>query len=52
MDDFVISTRTKKELEERMIWFLKIAEKHNLCFKWSKCDFNAKEISILEVVVG
>ena len=52
MYDFVISTRTKKELEKRMIWFLKIAEKHNLCFKWSKCDFDAKGISILEVVVG
>ena len=26
MDDFVIPARTKKELEEKMIWFLKIAE--------------------------
>ena len=33
MDDFVIPAKTKKELDERMIWFLKIAEKHNLCFK-------------------
>ena len=31
---------------------MKIAEKHNLCFKWSKCDFNAEEIPILGVVVG
>ena len=31
---------------------MKIAEKHNLCFKRSKCDFNMKEIPILEVVVG
>ena len=38
------------ELEERTIQFLKVAEKHNLCFKQSKCD--TKEISILEVVVG
>ena len=41
-----------KELKEKTIQFLKIAEKHNLCFKWSKCDFNAKEILILGVVVG
>ena len=27
-------------------------EKHNLCFKQSKCNFNTKEIPILEVVVG
>jgi len=27
-------------------------EKHNLCFKWSKCDFNATEIPILPVWVG
>jgi len=40
------------ELEERTIQFLKVAEKHNLCFKQSKCDFDTKEISILEVVVG
>ena len=31
---------------------MKIAEKHNLCFKWSKCDFNIEEIPILGVVVG
>jgi len=52
MDDFVIPTKTKKELEEQMIRFLKIAEKHNLCFKQSKCDFDMKEIPILEVIVG
>jgi len=50
IDDFIISVKTKKELEERTIWFLKIAEKHNLCFKWLKCDFNVKKIPILEVV--
>jgi len=33
MDDFVIPAKTMKELKERTIWFLKIAEKHNLCFK-------------------
>ena len=33
MDNFVIPAKTKEELEERTIWFLKIAEKHNLCFK-------------------
>ena len=31
---------------------MKIAKKHNLYFKWLKCDFDIKEISILEVVVG
>jgi len=30
---------------------LKITEKHNLCFKWSKCNFNVEEIPILGVVV-
>ena len=51
MDNFVISAKTMKELKERTIHFLKIAEKHNLCFKRSKCDFNMKEILILGVVV-
>ena len=51
MDDFVISIKIKKKLEERIIQFLKIVKKYNLCFKQSKCNFNAKEISILEVVV-
>jgi len=52
MDYFVIPARTKEELEERTIRFLKIAEKHQLCFKRSKCDFDMEEISILGVVVG
>jgi len=52
IDDFVIPIKIKKELEERIIWFLKVTEKHNLCFKWSKCDFNVEEIPILRVVVG
>jgi len=52
MDDFVIPAKTMEELEERMIRFLKIAEKHNLYFKRSKCDFNMEEISILGVIVG
>ena len=52
MDDFVILAKTKKELEEQTIRFLKVVEKHNLCFKRSKCDFNIEEIPILEVVVG
>ena len=51
IDDFVISIKTKKELEKRTIYFLKVAEKYNLCFKWLKCDFDAKKIPILEVVV-
>jgi len=40
MDNFVIPAKTMEELEERMIRFLKIAEKHNLCLKRSKCNFN------------
>jgi len=52
IDVFVIPVRTMKELEEQTIRFLKIAEKHNLCFKQSKCDFNMEEIPILGVVVG
>ena len=47
MDDFVILAKTMKELEERTVQFLKIAEKYNLCFKRSKCDFNIEEIPIL-----
>ena len=52
MDDFVIPAKTMEELEERTIRFLKIAEKHNLCFKRSKCDFNIEEIPILGMVIG
>jgi len=52
IDDFVISAKTMKELEERTIQFLKVAEKHNLCFKRSKYDFNMEEIPILGVIVG
>ena len=51
MNDFVIPAKTKKELEERMIQFLKTAEKHNLCFKQSKCNFDIEEILILGVIV-
>ena len=52
MDNFAILARNIEELKERMTQFLKIAEKHNLCFKWSKCNFNMKEIPILGVVIG
>jgi len=52
MDDFFIPAKTKKELKERTIRFLRIAEKHNLCFKQSKCDFDMEEIPILGVIVG
>ena len=41
MDNFIISAKTKKKLEE----------KYNLCFKQIKYDFDAKEIPILEVKV-
>jgi len=50
MDNFIIPAKTMEELEERTIRFLKIAEKHNLCFKRSKCNFNMEEISILGVI--
>ena len=43
MDNFVIPAKTIEELKERTIWFFKITEKHNLCFKQSKCDFNNGE---------
>ena len=33
IDNFIIPAKTKEELEERMIQFLKMVEKHNLCFK-------------------
>jgi len=52
MDNFVIPAKTMEELEERTVRFLKIAEKHNLCFKQLKCDFNMEEIPILGVIVG
>jgi len=52
MNNFVILAKTMKELKERTIQFLKIAKKHNLCFKWSKCDFNMEEILILGVIMG
>ena len=52
MDNFVILTKTKEELEEWTIRFLKIVEKHNLCFKRLKCDFDIEEIPILGVIVG
>jgi len=52
IDDFVILAETEEELEKYTIRFLKIVEKHNLCFKQSKCNFNAREIPILGVWVG
>jgi len=52
INDFVIPAKTEKKLEECTIRFLKIAEKYNLCFKQSKCNFNTTEIPILGVRVG
>ena len=52
MNNFVIPAKTKKELEEWIIRFLKVAEKHNLCFKRSKCNFDIEEIPILGIIVG
>ena len=45
-------SKNNKETRRTDNPFLKIAEKHNLCFKRSKCDFNIEEILILGVVVG
>jgi len=33
MDDFIRPAKIKNELEEKTVWFLKVAEKHNLYFK-------------------
>ena len=52
MDNFMIPAKTMEELKKRIIWFLKIAEKHNLYFKQSKYNFNMEEIPILGVIVG
>ena len=52
MNNFVIPVKTMQKLKKKIIRFLKIVEKYNLCFKWFKYDFNMKEILILEVVVG
>ena len=52
IDNFVILAKMRKELEERIIQFLKIIEKYNICFKQSKCNFDIEEILVLEVVVG
>jgi len=51
MDDFMISAKIKKELEESIVQFLKIVEKYNLYFKQLKCNFNTEEMLILEVIV-
>jgi len=51
MNNFIILAKTIEELEERIVRFLRIVEKHNMCFKRSKCDFNMEEISILGVIV-
>jgi len=52
MDNFVILAKYMKKLKERTIQFLKITERHNLCFKQSKYDFNMEKILILGVIVG
>jgi hypothetical protein len=52
MDDFAIPGETKHQLQECTVKFLKIADRHNLYFKQSKCDFDATEISLLGTVIG
>jgi hypothetical protein len=52
MDDCAIPGETKNQLQEHTVKFLKIADRHNLYFKRSKCDFDATEISLLGTVIG
>ena len=52
MDYFIISAKIKNELlwkKDSMI--SESSRKHNIYFKWSKYDFDTKEIPILRVVV-
>ena len=51
MDNFIILAKSKRNLGKRTIQVLKIAKKHNFCFKQLKCDFDAKKILILRVVM-
>jgi len=52
MDDFTIPGETKNQLQECTIKFLKIADRDNLYFKRSKCNFDATEILLLGTVIG
>ncbi|EKM73936.1 hypothetical protein AGABI1DRAFT_133847 [Agaricus bisporus var. burnettii JB137-S8] len=52
MDDFIIPAKDEEELEARTICFLKIAEKHNLSFKQTKCEFNVSSTMVLGTVIG
>jgi hypothetical protein len=52
MDDFAIPADTKEQLAERTTRFLERAAEYNLCFKRSKCIFDAPEIPLLGVRVG
>jgi len=44
--------KLRRSLKKKIVQFLKIAEKYNLCSKQSKYNLDAKEIPNLEVVVG
>jgi hypothetical protein len=52
MDDFAIPANSKEQLAERTVRFLERASQYNLCFKRSKCIFDAPEIPMLGVRVG
>ena len=52
MDDFAIPADSKQQLAERTTRFLERAAEYNLCFKRTKCIFDAKEIPMLGVRVG
>jgi len=51
IDYFVILAKTIDKLEEQIICFLKVAEKHNLCSKQFKYNFNIEEILIPGVII-
>jgi hypothetical protein len=52
MDDFIIPATNEEELAERTIRFLTIADKHNLSFKRTKCEFNVPQTTVLGTVIG
>ena len=52
MDNFAIPADNEAQLAERTTRFLKQAAQYNLCFKRTKCIFNAPEIPLLGVQVG
>lgn len=52
MDDIIVLGKTQKELEDNMRDMLKLAEKHDLFFKPSKCMFNLSTVPFLGFIIG